>query len=131
MKKLLCCGELFSLTITPGGLAFPGDDPRFYGNSFSQADIRLACDAALMEMRVVTPKLRFSLKPSLAGWSSDYWRQTLEAIYLKHKSEVTRELLSAMKAGKLSEPIAESLHFHAICLRVAAEAGLDYQREES
>ena len=31
----------------PGGLAFSDDDPRSFGNSFSLADIRLACDTAL------------------------------------------------------------------------------------
>ena len=115
----------------PSGLAFSDDDPRSFGNSFSLADIRLACETALTEIRAVTPKLRFSLKPLSVGWDSGYWQQTLEAIYLKHKSGVTRELLAAIKTGTLSEPVAESLHFHEICLRVAAEAGLDYQREES
>ena len=115
----------------PGGLAFSDDDPRSFGNSFSLADIRLACDTALTEIRAVTPKLRFSLKPPSAGWDSEYWQQVLEPIYSKHKSGVTRELLAAIETGKLSEPIAESLHFHEICLRVAAEASLDYQREEN
>jgi hypothetical protein len=115
----------------PGGLAFSDDDPRSFGNSFSVADIRLACDTALTEMRAVTPKLRFSLKPSSAGWDSEYWQQVLEPIYFKHKLGVTRELLSAIQAGKMPEPIAESLHFHEICLRVAAEAGLHYHREEN
>ena len=115
----------------PGGLAFSDDDPRSFGNSFSLADIRLACDTALTEMRAVTPKLRFSLKPSPGGWDSDYWQQVLEPIYFKHKFSVTRELLTAIRAGRILEPVAEALHFHEICLRVAAEAGLHYQREEN
>lgn len=115
----------------PGGLAFSDDDPRSFGNSFSLADIRLGCDTALTEMRAVTPKLRFSLKPSSAGWDSEYWQQVLEPIYSKHKSGVTRELLTAIQEGRLLKAVAEALHFHEICLRVAAEAGLDYQREEN
>lgn len=115
----------------PGGLAFAEDDPRSFGNSFSMADIRLGCDTALTEMRTVTPKLRFSLKPSSAGWDGEYWQQVLEPIYFKHKSSVTRELLTAIRDGRILEAVAEALHFHEICLRTAAEAGLDYQREEN
>lgn len=115
----------------PGGLAFPDDDPRSFGNSFSMADVCLSCYTALTEMRAVTPKLRFSLKPPPGGWDAAYRQQVLEPVYLRHKSGVTRELLAAIESGELPESAAEALHFHEICLRVAAETGLDYQREES
>lgn len=115
----------------PSGLKFPKSGPRSFGNSFSLADIRLACDVALTELRAVTLKLRFSLKPPPAGWDSQYWQQVLEPIYLKRKFGVTQELLAAIKTGKLLKSVAESRHFHQICQRVAAEAGPYYQREEN
>jgi hypothetical protein len=115
----------------PSGLAFLKNDPRSFGNSFSQADLRLACCVSLTELRAVTPRLRFLLKPSSAGWDTTYWEQVLEPIYLGHKADVTREILSALKLGKLRKPVAEAMHFHEICRRTALEAGLNYQREEN
>ncbi len=115
----------------PSGLAFSGDDPRSFGNSFSLSDIRLACFVSLTELRVVTPRLRLSLKPSPLGWDAAYWQKVLEPIYLRHKGDVSREIRIALKSGGLQEAAAEAMHFHEICQRTAEEAGLQYEREES
>lgn len=115
----------------PGGLAYPKSDPRSFGNSFSLSDIRLACFVSLTELRAVTPKLRFSLKPSSVGWNAEYWQELLEPIYLKHKADVSREIRRALKSGRLQEAEAEAMHFHEICQRTAEEAGLQYEKEIS
>ena len=61
----------------PRGLGFPDTDPRSWGNSFSDDDIFLASTHELAEIRAVTPKQRFSMKPPPEGWSQTYWNETL------------------------------------------------------
>jgi len=114
----------------PQGLEFAGDDPRSYGNSFSMQDLRLACYAELAELRVVTPRLRFSLKPPATGWDFAYWLAVMEPIYLRHKAEVSRELREAASSGTMTLAQAIAAHFHSICSRVSTELGLEYRREE-
>ena len=94
-------------------------------------DLRLACYAELAELRVVTPRLRFSLKPPAMGWNLNYWLTVMEPIYVRHKAEVSRELRGASAAGTMTLAQAISLHFHSICSRVAYELGLEYSREEN
>ena len=62
----------------PGGWKFSPDDPRRGGASFSPDDIHLACKCALTEMRVVTPRFRFSMLPPVGGWDEDYWLSTVK-----------------------------------------------------
>jgi hypothetical protein len=114
----------------PRGLEFSDTDPRSFGNSFSIADMNLACVACLSELRVVTPRLRFSLKPPPTGWNEEYWENTLNPVYLKHRSAVSQELPNAVRAGTMTLADAEARHFHEICLRVAVELALPYLREE-
>lgn len=114
----------------PRGLEFPEDDPRSYGNSFSWQDLHLACYAELAELRVVTPRLRFSLKPPATGWNYDYWNTVMEAVCLRHKRDVSRELREALASGAVMLAQADAAHFHEICSRVAYDLGLEYSREE-
>lgn len=115
----------------PQGLEFADDDPRSYGNSFSMQDLRLACYAGLAELRVVTPRLRFSLKPPATGWDLIYWLTVMEPVYLRHKADVSRELREASSSGAMTLAQAISVHFHSICSRVAFELGLEYRQEEN
>lgn len=115
----------------PSGLAYLDNDPRSFGNSLSLSDVRLACYASLAEMRVVTPKLRFSLKPPAEGWNSDYWQSVLEPVYWKYKRSVSQEMIDAIQTGRMPQPMAEAIHFHEICRRTAVEVGLRYIREVS
>jgi len=115
----------------PRGLEFPKDDKRSWGNSFSDADLQLACVAQLSELRVVTPRLRFSLKPSSSGWDEAYWTNLLAPSYLYHEGAVAQESVAAFDSGSLSAEDAESCFFHEVCLRVSRDLGLIYTREES
>ena len=56
----------------PHGLGFADTDPQSAGNSFSPEDIAFAMACDLAEMRVVTPKLRFSMKRPASGWGYAY-----------------------------------------------------------
>ncbi len=113
----------------PRGLEFSKADPRSFGNSFSMADLHLACTARLSELRVVTPRLRFSLKPPPTGWNEDYWENSLQPLYLEHKAAVSQELPRAVQFGTMSLADAEARHFHEICRRVATDLTLAYVRE--
>ena len=115
----------------PRGLEFPKDDARSLGNSFSPDDLRLACVAGLSELRVVTPRLRFRLRPPAGGWNETYWQATLEPAYARHELAVTQEFFRAIQRGERSVAEAESAFFHEICLRVSDELKLTYAREES
>ena len=115
----------------PRGLEFPKGDKRSWGNSFSDADLHLACVARLSELRVVTPRLRFSLKPASGGWDEAYWNDLLASSYTHHEDTISREFVAAIEAGRLSAEDAESRFFHEVCLRVSRDQRLDYTREES
>lgn len=114
----------------PRGLEFAEDDPRSFGNSFSIQDLRLACFAELAELRVVTPRLRFFIKPPATGWNFDYWLTIMEPAYLRHKAAVSRELREAFASRIMTLAQADAVHFDRICSRVAYELGLEYSREE-
>ena len=115
----------------PRGLEFPRNDKRSWGNSFSDADLHLACAARLSELRVVTPRLRFSLKPPSNGWDEAFWNEHLALSYANTEIIVAAELRKAIMAGHSSVEDAESTFFHEVCLRVSRELRLIYVREES
>jgi hypothetical protein len=115
----------------PRGLDYDDSDPRSVGNSFSQEDIDLACFCQLLEIRAVTPKARFSMKPGPAGWSEDYYETTLKPIIERMEAKVNQEFTAAIRAGKITIPEAESRHFHELWTRVAAKAGLIYTKEDN
>lgn len=115
----------------PRGLAFARTDMRSWGNSFSDIDLHLACAAQLSELRVVTPRLRFWLKPPNGGWDEAYWENSVAPSYARHDDVVSHEFVAAIEAGHLSAEEAESRFFHEVCLRLSLELGLDYVREES
>jgi len=115
----------------PNGLAFPDDDPRSFGNSFSIEDLRLACYAELAELRAVTPRLRFFIKPPATGWDFNYWLTIMEPAYLRHKATVARELREALVSKIVTLAQADAVYFDRICSGVSYELGLEYSREES
>lgn len=114
----------------PHGLSFPDVDPRSFGHSFSEDDIHLACSAGMAEMRVVTPKLRFSMKPPVTGWSQKLWDADIHPSYVKHYDQVWEELMDAFSSGAISSAEADARIAHETWSRVANEIGLLYVREE-
>ena len=115
----------------PRGLEFPRNDKRSWGNSFSDADLHLACAARLSALRVVTPRLHFSLKPPSNGWDEAFWNEHLALSYTNTELTVASEFREAILAGRSSAEDAESTFFHEVCLRVSRELRLIYVREES
>ncbi len=114
----------------PSGLLFAENDPRSFGHSFSEDDIRLACLAELVEVRAVTPKLRFSMKPPVLGWSLSLWEDTVEPRYSKYYGEVWQELMTTFSSGRITSAEADAGIMHETWSRVAEELSLTYHREE-
>ena len=114
----------------PRGWDYATDDPRRAGNSFSPEDIELACEVEVVEMRVVTPRFRFSMKPPEQGWSLEYWNDTLAPVCQRLRRATEMELVRARLQGRLTKPEVEASLWHDVWTRVAAELELVYTRIE-
>ena len=114
----------------PRGWGYPAESPLRSGSSFTDADVRLACQARLAEMRAVTPTRRFLLRPAPGGWSLDYWEAVLKPIYGRHEQEVRRQFRLFVRHGRMGWEVAGQREAHEIWTRVATEAGLTYGEEQ-
>ena len=114
----------------PRGWVYPADSPLRGGSSFSEADVRFACRAEVMEMRVVTPTRRFFLRPPAGGWSRGYWDNALQPVFARHEAEVMREFRLRVQQRHMSWEEAGTEDMHEIWSRIATEAGLTYGREQ-
>ncbi len=114
----------------PRGLEYPDSDIRSWGNSFSDSDIALASTHELAEIRVVTPKQRFSMKPPAEGWSLSYWEDTLKPTLDEVEVWVYDEFDARIAQKRLTPTEAQALHWHEVWLQVARRLGLEYAQEE-
>lgn len=114
----------------PRGWDHPEDDPRRIGNSFSPADLHLACSVELSEIRAVTPIHRYSIKPPAGGWNQRYWNNTLSDAYGRADDAVRQRNTTAVRQGEMTDEEAEAHHFHQVWTQVAEELGLTYERIE-
>ena len=114
----------------PYGLSFPENDPRSFGHSFSEDDIRLACLAELVEVRAVTPKLRFSMKEPPSGWDFAFWEDKVRPSFIKHHQNVWQALDQAFISGAITPAEASIRVLHETWSLVANEVRLIYTREE-
>ena len=114
----------------PRGWGYAENSPLRGGSSFSDTDIRFACQTELAEMRVVTPRHRYFMRPPDQGWSLGYWDALLEPSYAQHEADVRRyfRLLIARKQATAEEAGTETAH--EVWTRIAAEWGLTYGREQ-
>ncbi|HEX4950539.1 MAG TPA: hypothetical protein VFZ34_27985 [Blastocatellia bacterium] len=114
----------------PHGWNFSASDPRRAGYGFSGKDVRLACLASLRLLRVVTPTLRYMIKPPPEGWDAAYWEQVIQPSYQRVIFEVRRELWAKVQARQILQARAEVQFRYLTWLRVAAELGLEYSQED-
>jgi len=114
----------------PRGWGYAEGSPLRSGSSFSDTDVRFACQTELAEMRVVTPKHRYFMRPPAQGWSLGYWDALLKPSDAQHEADVHRyfRLLLARKQATAEEAGTETAH--EIWTRIAAEWGLAYGREQ-
>ena len=114
----------------PRGWGFPATNPQRQGNSFSLADISLAADVELAEVRAATPTHNYSMKPGANGWNASYFASTIDPAYRKAKAEVDALLYSKVAKRKITSDEAASMYFHEIWKRVAKRVGLRYTRQK-
>ena len=101
----------------PRSWEYPTDDPRHAGFSFSPHDILLACRAELAEIRAVSPRYHFSMKPPSKppseGWNEDYWA-VINTVFETEKANVDRELMTQLRQGFLSPVQYQTEYLHCI-----------------
>jgi hypothetical protein len=114
----------------PSGLLFAENDPRSFGHSFSEDDIRLACLAELVEVRAVTPKLRFSMKPPHCGWNLVFWETRARPSFIKCHQRIWQQLDEAFISGAITPAEASIRVLHETWGQVANEVSLIYTQEE-
>ena len=114
----------------PRGWDYPPEDARHAGTSFSDADIALACETQVSEMRVVTPTSKFFMRPPQRGWNQRYWEDTLRLLCVRHQLTVRHDFSQAVSQRQMTPEAASAQHWHEIWTRVARDAGLVYGQEQ-
>lgn len=110
----------------PSGMNYAPHDPRYASNAFSLSDIKLACLTELQEVRVVTPKHRYSLKPASSGWDLAYFEGILRPEFEQTFLAVRRQLIEKVQARKILSAEAGMRLLHEVWTRVAQTLGLEY-----
>ncbi len=114
----------------PSGTKYSPRDPRYGSNSFSLSDVKAACITRLQELRVVSPKYRYSLKPPASGWDTNYFETILQPEFDVLFSQVRREFITQVQARKVMPQVAGINLLHEVWTRLAARLGLQYVRYE-
>lgn len=114
----------------PSGIKYLPSDSRYGSNSFSLSDVKAACITKLQELRVVSPKYRYSLKPSASGWDLDYFEAILRPEFDALFVQVRRELIVQVQARKMMPHVAGINLLHEVWTRLAIKLGLQYIRYE-
>lgn len=100
------------------GTTFTHNHPRSV--SFSPADIKTACVAGMVEMRVVCSDYTYTINLS-ENVAFDYkmWEDEIEPLIQKYESTVGRKMLSRIASGELTYQEAISEHWHEIWMLIA------------
>lgn len=114
----------------PFGWRFSAHDPRRAGYSFSEEDVRAACQSSLTILRIVTPTLRFMMKPPPQGWNRNYWEQVLQPEYQKTFRRMQAGLKVRIQARQILQAEAEAKFRDWVWADVAGKLKLPYLREE-
>ena len=114
----------------PLGWNYSERDARRAGNSFSENDVRAAGYFSLSILRIVTPKLRYMMKPPPQGWDGAYWEKTLGPTYRRIYAQTWDEFIAKVQARQMLSSVAGTTFGHEVWPRVASQLGLEYDREE-
>ena len=113
----------------PRGWNFSTENAQHGGSSFSPNDLELACKAHLAEIRAVSPKYRFSIKPAAGRFQESDWQIIKFAFDVEHAA-VKLERGTAVMQRQLSREAYVADVLHETWKRVAAVLGLKYTRTE-
>jgi hypothetical protein len=107
----------------PAGWSFDKTDPRHWGNSFSPEDIKIAAELNVPEIRVVTPRYIFYMKPGESGWPG---KNILNSMIRKYNDDVRTMLFGKINKNLISTKDAEAAHWHLVNTKLAEFFKLKY-----
>ena len=111
----------------PSGAKFKKGQMEMIGRSLSSADVLLAMNSNLSEMRAVTPYYNFIIKRPAAGWPD---LQEAREIINSINSNLTSENMSLiMKLNKESFTKEELTHWHKVWKEFSKKTGVIYYKE--
>ena len=98
------------------------------GRSFSEEDVTFAMRVGLAEMRVVTARSRYVLRPPNAGWS---WLllKSFPAVVELERHLLQRQLFSEIASGAMSRRQFELAYHHLLWERLSRRQLIDYSVE--
>ena len=96
------------------------------GNSFSIADIKLAINGDVMEMRAVTPVYTFSMKRPGNGWGIS--AKEMELIYNREQNNLYNEFSDRIQKGTLDITHAQAMHYHLLWKKISKDLGWEYRK---
>jgi hypothetical protein len=110
----------------PRGWAYPADDPRRAGSSFSPHDIRAAALADMAEMRAVAPGYVFTIRPREGGlWPApDQVGPVFDMVKDKNDHRTSQAIIDGSIDPR--EAIADGPH--QVWVELAPLMGLEYRR---
>ncbi|HEX6751387.1 MAG TPA: hypothetical protein VF092_29115 [Longimicrobium sp.] len=98
------------------------------GRSFSIRDLLLARDAGLSELRVVTSRNRYSLKPPVEGWDT-CGRDEFMAVVGRERALLLEQLRGEIARGRMTSSLLDSVFHHHLCERLASLGLIQYRVE--
>lgn len=95
--------------------------------SFSAEDVHRAVDERVAEMRAVTLRYTYSLRPPESGWKGN-WADNFASKYRSTLQDASNDLSRQVDEHKLSSQDANDAVLHHVWMRMAAESGWRYER---
>ncbi len=120
----------------PDGWHYPVDDPRHDGAGFSIDDVRMLTEWNLAEIRAVTPRYLYRLRPSQHAGSAflrtvnSMSPQTREMALRSVFIDTLVDLERRIGLEEISVEEAEAVLPHRALLRLREDWGIEYEREE-
>lgn len=120
----------------PDGWHYPVDDPRHGGAGFSIDDVRMLTEWDLAEIRAITPRFLYRLRPSqdsdsfyhrtVRGISPQMLEMTLRRVFIDTLVDLERRI----GAGEIMAAAAETELPHRALVRLREDWGIEHEREE-
>jgi hypothetical protein len=111
----------------PQGWLYPEGDPRRLGTSFSPHDIHSAALAGMAEIRAVTSRYLFTIRPASGGaWPA---ADQIEPMFDLVKDMMARHMPQTLRRGMVDPRQAIADAPHMVWIDLAPVMGLQYRRE--
>lgn len=104
---------------------FSHNHPR--NTSFSLADVDLAWRLRIGEIRVVSQRFLYWMRPPAGGWRQIEWK-VIEEMVTEVREQVIQEFQVLLRTGRLTEAEVDLRGWHTIWVRVARRLSLSYAR---